>query len=148
MICQKLLLLRQHQQLKMIKEIETQEEILEGHRQVDSRSQKIEDLEKVELLVVELLAVVLVEEVVLKAVVLEEVVLEVRTCPAIAYLRAHGREIVPCFCQHCHFVSAAMGEGAGVEVRVQGGNGSCTQRFALAGHLVQPQQMEDIATAT
>lgn len=78
----------------------------------------------------------------------EEVVLQVRSCPAIAYLRAHGREIVPCFCQHCHFVSAAMGEGAGIEVRVEGGNGSCTQRFALAGHFVQPQQLEDIATAS
>ncbi|MES2596791.1 MAG: hypothetical protein V4662_15720 [Verrucomicrobiota bacterium] len=77
-----------------------------------------------------------------------EVVLEVRTCPAIRFLREHGREIVPCFCQHCYFVSSAMGEGAGMEVRIRGGNGTCEQRFAKAGHFAEPQQLEDIATAS
>lgn len=77
-----------------------------------------------------------------------EVVVQVRTCPAIRFLRAHGREIVPCFCQHCHFVSTAMGEAAGIEVRIQGGNGSCQQRFARTGHFPEPQHLEDIATAS
>ncbi len=78
----------------------------------------------------------------------DEVVVEVTACPAIAYLRAHGREIVPCFCQQCVFVSAAMGRGAGIDVRVQGGNGACVQRFARAGHFHAPQRLEDIATAS
>ena len=77
-----------------------------------------------------------------------EVVLNVRTCPAIHYLHEHGRKITPCFCQHCHFVSAAMGEGADVEVRIRGGNGSCVQRFAKAGHFTEPQRLEDIVTAS
>ncbi len=77
-----------------------------------------------------------------------EVVVEVRTCPVITYLRGHGREIVPHFCQHCHFVSAAMGSGAGIEVRVCGGNGTCTQRFAKAGFFPEEQRLEDIATAS
>jgi hypothetical protein len=77
-----------------------------------------------------------------------EVVVAVRTCPAIRYLREHGREIVPCFCQHCHFVSAAMGAGAGIDVRISGGNGTCTQRFAKAGCFPEPQRLEDIATAS
>lgn len=77
----------------------------------------------------------------------EQVVVEVRTCPAIQFLRDHGREIVPCFCQHCFHVSTAMGEAAGIEIRLQGGNGSCTQRFAKAGHFPAPQREEDIATA-
>ncbi len=77
-----------------------------------------------------------------------EVVVEVRACPAINYLRRHGREIVPYFCQHCHFVSAAMGAGAGIEVRICGGDGSCTQRFAKAGFFSEAQRLEDIATAS
>ncbi len=77
-----------------------------------------------------------------------EVVVEVRTCPAIAYLREHGREIVPHFCQHCHFVSTAMGAGADIELRVCGGNGTCTQRFAKVGHFPEPQRLQDIATAS
>src|SRR5436190_14383028 len=35
----------------------------------------------------------------------ESVTVEVRTCPAIKLLREHKREIEPCFCQHCYFVS-------------------------------------------
>ena len=38
----------------------------------------------------------------------EEVQVEVRVCPALKHLRANGREIVPCFCQQCYFVSEAM----------------------------------------
>lgn len=57
------------------------------------------------------------------------VTLEVRVCPAIKHLRAHGREIVPCFCQHCYFIGEAMAAPAGLTVRVEGGNGACRQRF-------------------
>ena len=78
----------------------------------------------------------------------DEVVVQVKTCPAIRYLREHQREILPCFCQHCHFVSAAIGTGAGVEVRIVGGNGSCTQRFAGQGHFSESQRLEDIHTAS
>lgn len=77
----------------------------------------------------------------------EEVRVEVRTCPAIRFLREHGREIVPSFCQHCYHVSTAMGEGAGMDMRLSGGNGSCTQRFAKTGHFPTPQAEADILTA-
>lgn len=77
-----------------------------------------------------------------------EVVVEVRTCPAIRFLRENGREIVPCFCQHCYHVSSAMGEAAGIEIRLSGGNGSCTQRFAKTGHFPEVQKQKDIATAS
>lgn len=77
-----------------------------------------------------------------------EVRLEVKTCPAIAHLRANGREIVPCFCQHCHFVSEAMARPAGFTVRVKGGNGVCVQRFVRRGAGEEPQRLEDITEAT
>ncbi len=59
----------------------------------------------------------------------ETVALDVKVCPAIKHLRANGREIVPCFCQHCYFISEAMAAPAGLTVRVDGGNGSCRQTF-------------------
>jgi hypothetical protein len=77
-----------------------------------------------------------------------EVRVEVKTCPAIKHLRAHGREIVPCFCQHCYFVSDAIAAPAGLSVRVSGGNGSCVQRFTKRDACVEPQRIEDIAVAT
>ncbi|MEN3943599.1 hypothetical protein WJU23_20035 [Prosthecobacter sp. SYSU 5D2] len=77
-----------------------------------------------------------------------EVTVQVHTCPAIKFLRDHNREIHPTFCHHCYHVSTAIGEGAEVEVRVSGGNGTCTQRFAKAGHFPTPQSPEDIQTAT
>lgn len=59
----------------------------------------------------------------------DAVTLEVKVCPALRHLRAHHREVVPCFCQHCYFVSEAMAAPAGLTVRVTGGNGSCRQDF-------------------
>jgi hypothetical protein len=41
-----------------------------------------------------------------------------------------------------------MGAGAGIEIRLCGGNGTCTQRFAKAGFFSEPQRLEDIATAS
>ncbi len=55
--------------------------------------------------------------------------LRVLRCPAIAHLRAAGREIEPDFCQHCYFIGEAMAAPAGLTVRVEGGGGSCTQRY-------------------
>lgn len=77
----------------------------------------------------------------------EAVVLQVRTCPAIRFLKDHHREITPVFCQHCYHVSTAMGEGAGIEMRLSGGNGSCTQRFAKSGHFPETQRAGDITLA-
>jgi hypothetical protein len=77
-----------------------------------------------------------------------EVRLDVKVCPAIAHLRQQKREIVPCFCEHCYFVSEAMAAPAGFTVRVQGGNGSCTQRFLPADAITPPQNLEDITRAS
>ena len=65
--------------------------------------------------------------------------LNVRVCPAIKHLRAHARDIVPCFCQHCYYVSEAVAAPAGLTVRVDGGNGACRQTF-LPRHPVLPAQ--------
>ena len=73
----------------------------------------------------------------------DRVVVSVKRCPAIAHLRKSGREIMPEFCQHCHFVSEAMGRGAGIAARVQGGNGCCRQIF-LPAENAAPQRLEEI----
>jgi len=78
----------------------------------------------------------------------DEVRLEVRTCPMIRHLREHGREIVPCLCQHCWFVSEAMAAPAGLTVRITGGNGACTQRFFSASRHEPEQKLEDIKEAS
>lgn len=77
----------------------------------------------------------------------DEVRLEVRTCPIIKHLRDNGRDIVPCFCQHCYFVSEAMASPAGMTVRITGGNGSCTQRFIPQSRNEPAQKLEDIKEA-
>jgi hypothetical protein len=69
----------------------------------------------------------------------DRVSLDVRVCPAIKHLRAQAREIVPCFCQHCYYVSEAAAAPAGLTVRLEGGNGSCRQTF-LARHPSLPAQ--------
>jgi hypothetical protein len=63
----------------------------------------------------------------------DTVTIEVRVCPAIKHLREHGREIMPLYCRHCEVVSQAMCEGAGIEVAVEGGGGSCVQRMKYEG---------------
>ncbi len=78
----------------------------------------------------------------------DEVRLEVRTCPMIKHLRDHGREMVPCLCQHCWFVSEAIASPAGMTVRISGGNGACTQRFVLASSNEPAQRLEDIKEAS
>ena len=65
------------------------------------------------------------------------VVLEIRECPAIKHLRLHSREIVPEFCQHCHYVSNAIGALAGISARICGGNGACVEEFRPAEALAE-----------
>lgn len=77
-----------------------------------------------------------------------EVTLHVHTCPAIKFLRDHDREILPTFCHHCYHVSTAIGEAADIEIRLTGGNGTCTQRFAKTGNFPTPQSPDSIQTAT
>lgn len=76
------------------------------------------------------------------------VVLDVKTCPAIAHLRKHGRSVEREFCQHCYYVSQAMAEPAGLEVRVQGGNGACRQEFIPAGTAAAPADLNQITPCT
>jgi hypothetical protein len=73
--------------------------------------------------------------------------LDVRVCPAIKHLRAHTREIVPCFCQHCYYVSEAMAAPAGLTVRVEGGNGACRQTFLLHNSALAAQDLARIKEA-
>lgn len=77
-----------------------------------------------------------------------EVRMDVKVCPAIAHLRQQKREIVACFCEHCHFVSEAMAAPAGFTVRVQGGNGRCVQRFIPLSTAPPPQNLEEITRAS
>ena len=75
------------------------------------------------------------------------VTLDVKVCPAIRQLREHQREIVPCFCQHCYFVSEAMAKPAGLTVRLEGGNGSCRQVFQRDDGKLPPQDFSKIKEA-
>lgn len=77
----------------------------------------------------------------------EAVTLDVSVCPAIKHLRAQGREIVPCFCQHCYFISDAMAAPAGLTVRIEGGNGSCRQTFLRRTAATTPQDLAQIKEA-
>lgn len=78
----------------------------------------------------------------------DRVVLDVKRCPAIQHLRAHGRTIVPCFCEHCYFVSEAMAAPAGFAVRVIGGNGTCRQTFRIRDTQCDPQDVSTISRVT
>jgi hypothetical protein len=77
----------------------------------------------------------------------DRVSLDVRVCPAIKHLRANAREIVPCFCQHCYYVSEAMAALAGLTVRVEGGNGACRQTFLPRHPALPPQDLAQIKEA-
>jgi hypothetical protein len=77
----------------------------------------------------------------------DTVTLKVKVCPAIQHLRQNNREIVPCFCQHCYFVSEAIGKSAGISVRIEGGNGSCRQIFRHAEANLPPQDFSKIKEA-
>jgi hypothetical protein len=55
--------------------------------------------------------------------------LVVRECPAIRWLGAAGRDIVPCYCEHCYHVSTTIAQMAGMAFRLEGGGGSCRQVY-------------------
>ena len=76
------------------------------------------------------------------------VVVEVRVCAAFKHLRAHGREIVPCFCQQCYFLNEAIAAPAGLTVRVEGGNGDCRQTFLPRNDGIPDQDLNAIRVAT
>lgn len=76
------------------------------------------------------------------------VILDVKVCPAIQHLRQNNRVIVPCFCQHCYFINEAIGARAGFSVRVEGGNGSCTQTFQRSNIESSPQDLTKIKEAS
>ncbi len=78
----------------------------------------------------------------------ETVTVNVKTCPAIQHLRKGNREIVPCFCQHCYFISEAIAGPAGFTVRIEGGNGSCVQTFQRSSSEIAPQDLAKIAEAS
>jgi hypothetical protein len=77
----------------------------------------------------------------------DAVTLDVKVCPAIKHLRSQGREIVPCFCQHCYFISEAMAAPAGLTVRIEGGNGSCRQTFLRRTAATTAQDLAQIKEA-
>lgn len=59
--------------------------------------------------------------------------IDVRDCPAIRWLKEGGREIVPYYCEHCHYVSTAIADQAGMRFALAGGGGTCHQLFGLGG---------------
>jgi hypothetical protein len=77
----------------------------------------------------------------------DSVTLDVKVCPAIQHLRQQQRAILPCFCQHCYFVSEAMAGPAGLTVRITGGNGSCRQTFFRRDAVVPEQDLAQIQEA-
>lgn len=66
-----------------------------------------------------------------------QVVIDVKRCPAIVHLKAHQRDIVPCYCRHCSILGQARAEAAGFSMQLEGGNGSCIHRYGAAGALKQ-----------
>ena len=78
----------------------------------------------------------------------DRVTVDVQVCPAIAHLRGHQREIVPCFCQQCYFVNEATAAPAGFTIRVEGGNGACRQTFLRREAATAPQDLTAIREAT
>ena len=70
--------------------------------------------------------------------------IEVRRCPAIAHLRAHGREIVSCYCEHCYHLGRARAAAAGLAFRLEGGYGTCLHRYAQEETALPPQNLAAI----
>jgi hypothetical protein len=56
--------------------------------------------------------------------------IDVRDCPAIRWLKNGEREIVPYYCEHCHYVSTAIVEQADMAFKLEGGGGTCHQLFS------------------
>lgn len=59
----------------------------------------------------------------------ESAVLDIEVCPAIKHIRAHKRDLVPYYCEHCDHVCGSMAEAAGYRFERTGGMGSCQHRY-------------------
>jgi hypothetical protein len=77
----------------------------------------------------------------------DRVIVHVKICPAIKHLRDNHREILPCFCQHCYFISEEISKPAGFTLRVSGGNGSCVQTFYKREAVLPAQDLSAILEA-
>ncbi len=75
----------------------------------------------------------------------EKVEIHVQTCPAIQHLKKHNRRIVPEFCQHCYYLGQARAEASGqMQMRLEGGDGSCVHHYYLKETSVPPQDFQKI----
>ncbi len=74
----------------------------------------------------------------------DQVVVVVKVCPIIKHLSEAGREIAPCFCQHCFYKGEGMATRAGMAYRLQGGNGTCRHTIHQARDGVPPQNLFEI----
>ena len=77
----------------------------------------------------------------------DTVELRVKVCPMIKHLRDHGREILPCFCQHCYFINESIAQQAALTMRVEGGDGACVQKFFPLEQSPSPQDLTRITQA-
>lgn len=59
----------------------------------------------------------------------DRVILDVHTCPAIAHIRKHNRDLADYFCEHCDVINTAMTDHSGHRFTRTGGMGSCQQQF-------------------
>jgi len=73
----------------------------------------------------------------------DRVIVHVKRCPAIAHLRNSQRAIMPDFCEHCYWVSSAIGRSSDISVVVKGGGGACVQEFSRPSSGAE-QDLEDI----
>ena len=63
----------------------------------------------------------------------EGVEIDVRDCPAIRWLKEGGRDIVPYYCEHCLYTCTTIAEQSDMEFVLEGGQGTCRQRFSPKG---------------
>lgn len=66
--------------------------------------------------------------------------IDVRDCPAIRWLKSGDREIMPYYCEHCHYISTAIASQAGICFHLVGGGGTCHQTFSLEPAPVDRQE--------
>ena len=74
----------------------------------------------------------------------DRVELQVRECPLIKHLRAHGRVPVPEFCQHCYHLGSARAGAAGLTMRLSGGDGACVHTYARPAANLPAQDLNQI----
>ncbi len=70
--------------------------------------------------------------------------IEVKVCPALKHLKAGGRKIAPEFCRHCYHMGNARAATAGMAMRLEGGNGSCTHTYYGRAAEAPPQDLARI----